>query len=281
MEFLKGIRLYKDDISFLYDYEGKFSGESFVKLHNEADYKEALSFNMSDMGNRYIEIFETNENEWNKARQSQFPDKREISGDFIPNWGTLNKETLGIIRLRGLPYSCTEEDIRDFFRGFGVLKDGIKRAVVGGKPSGECFVLFENKEEAISALNLNMEKIGQRFIELFVSNVREFETFMQHNFVNNAPQYSRDHMPNIPVDKRKSTLMVIGLPFTATKDDLISFFNSFDVREKDIHMLTSNSGKFSGNSLITFEDELTAQRALKTKNLSYIGNRYIEIYEYR
>ena len=142
-------------------------------------------------------------------------------------------------------------------------------------------MLFENKEEAINALNLNMEKIGQRFIELFVSNVREFETFMQHNFVNNAPQYSRDHMPNIPVDKRKSTLMVIGLPFTATKDDLISFFNSFDVREKDIHMLTSNSGKFSGNSLITFEDELTAQRALKTKNLSYIGNRYIEIYEYR
>lgn len=63
-----------------------------------------------------------------------------------------------------------------------------------------------------------MEKIGTRFIELFMSSIREFENFMQHNFINNAPNYSRDHMPNIPLEKRKSTLMVFGLPFNVNKE---------------------------------------------------------------
>ena len=39
MEFLRLIRVYKDDITFLYDAEGRFSGESYIKLHNESDLK--------------------------------------------------------------------------------------------------------------------------------------------------------------------------------------------------------------------------------------------------
>lgn len=62
-------------------------------------------------------------------------------------------------------------------------------------------------------MSLNLEKIGSRFIELFLSSGREFENFMQHNFINNAPNYSRDHMPNIPLEKRKSTLMIFGVFF--------------------------------------------------------------------
>ena len=44
--------------------------------------------------------------------------------------------------------------------------------------------------------------------------------------------------------------------------------------------LMSNSGKISGNSLITLEDELTVQIAFKTKNLSHISKKYILISQY-
>lgn len=280
IEFLRGIRVSKEDITFLYDYEGKFTGEAYIQLYNEADAREAVSYNMSDLGNRYIEIFETNESEFNKAKSSQFPEKRELRVETTSNLAPLISDEVGIIRMRGLPYSCTEEDIKEFFRGFNIVKDGIKRATMGGRPSGECFVIFETKEQAYEAMTLNMEKIGTRFIELFSSNVREFENYMHHNF-SNTPSYSRENVPNIPLEKRKSTLMMIGLPFNVSKAEIIKFFSNFGLKDSDIYLISGHNGKFSGNALITFEDELEAQKALKTKNLSYINNRYVELYEYR
>jgi len=281
IEFLRGIRVYKEDIVFYYDYEGKFTGEAYVQLHNEADYKEALSYTLSDIGNRFVEVFETNENEYNKARLSQYPEKREIRPEVSQNWAHLLQDHTGIIKMRGLPYSCTEGDIREFFRNLNIMEGGIKRPIIGGKASGECFVVFETKEEAYAALNLNMEKIGNRFIELFLSNNRELENFLIHNFTDSGPTYSKEHLPNIPLDKRKSTVIMMGLPFNTNKNDILNFLGGFNLKEHDIHLLPGHSGKFSGNALVTFEDELEAQRAIKTKNLTYINNRYIELSEYR
>ena len=158
---------------------------------------------------------------------------------------------------------------------------GIKRAVLGGKPGGECFVIFSSKEDAHKALNYHMEKIHNRFIEVFLATVKEFENYMAHNFVNSAPVYSKDNMPNIPPEKRKSTLMIMGMPFSVTKQKILEFFKGFEVNEREIHLLCSHSGKFSGSALVTFEDELESQRALKTKNFSYIENRYLELFEYK
>jgi hypothetical protein len=36
--------------------------------------------------------------------------------------------------------------------------------VTAGRPSGEAYVIFESREEALRALNLNMEKIGTRLL---------------------------------------------------------------------------------------------------------------------
>ena len=300
MEFFRGIRLAADDIQFQYDGDGKFTGECYVRVHNDMDFKEAMSYNLSQMGNRYIEIFESNGSEFEKVRLSQFPDKREALG-MGPSMkmetasvGIMNipapvqiqtpmmlNEDVGIVRMRGLPYSCTEEDISNFFKGLRIAKNGIKRAVVGGRPSGEAYVVFETRADAVNALNLNMEKIGTRFIELFSSSAREFENYLMNNFMNNVPNYAKDQVPNLPFEKRKSTLMCFGLPFTVTRDQITEFFSGFHVNEKEIVFLNNHAGRFSGNILVTFEDEMEAQRALKFKNLAYLGNRYIEIYEYQ
>ena len=298
MEFFRGIRLAADDIQFQYDGDGKFTGESFVRVHNDMDFKESMSYNLSQMGNRYIEIFESNGAEFEKVRLSQFPDKREAIAAMKMDPVLLQQqqvqapvqvqtppmvltEDVGIVRMRGLPYSCTEEDISNFFKGLRIAKNGIKRAVVGGRPSGEAYVVFESRQDAVNALNLNMEKIGTRFIELFSSSGREFENYLMNNFMNNAPNYAKDQVPSLPFDKRKSTLMCFGLPFTVTREQIAEFFSGFHINEKEIVFLNNHAGRFSGNILVTFEDEMEAQRALKFKNLAYLGNRYIEIYEYQ
>ena len=69
-EFLRGIRIYKEDISFQYDCEGKFTGLVYIRLLSENDKHEALSYNLGAIENRYIEVFETNENEFTSAKLS-------------------------------------------------------------------------------------------------------------------------------------------------------------------------------------------------------------------
>ncbi len=48
----------------MFDADNKFTGEVFIKLCNENDKHLALSYSMSTMQSRYIEIFETNEIEY-------------------------------------------------------------------------------------------------------------------------------------------------------------------------------------------------------------------------
>lgn len=62
-----------------------------------------------------------------------------------------------------------------------------------------------------------MEKLNNKFIEVSLSTRSEFVNFMSHNFLNSAPNYNKDNMPAITKEKRSSTLMCSGLPFTVTK----------------------------------------------------------------
>ena len=56
----------------------------------------------------------------------------------------------------------------------------------GGRPSGECYAVFISKSEALRAVNeLNMQKLGSRFLELFTGSNQEYQNFMQTNFASN------------------------------------------------------------------------------------------------
>lgn len=103
------------------------------------------------MGSRQIEIFESSNVEFEKAKLSQ----PQLSHPTI-NVSPSN----GIIKLRNLPYSCTEEEIFYFFKDFKV--SAIKRGYNGGRINEEGFAIFENGDEAIKAMKMNMEKIGTK-----------------------------------------------------------------------------------------------------------------------
>ena len=52
------------------------------------------------------------------------------------------------MKLKGLPYSVTKEDIVKFFHGLGMLEDSVKIGVMAdGKLTGEACVLFETPED--------------------------------------------------------------------------------------------------------------------------------------
>lgn len=73
---------------------------------------------------------------------------------------------LPCIKLRGLPFDVTVEEILVFFRGLRLL-DVIMCTRYDGKPSGEAMVLFPSEEVVQQALQFDHQCIGSRYIEIF------------------------------------------------------------------------------------------------------------------
>lgn len=73
-----------------------------------------------------------------------------------------------VVKLRGLPWSATVEEILKFFRDSKIAgdTDGIHMTSSReGRPSGEAFVEFESEEDLNEALKRDRDHMGNRYIE--------------------------------------------------------------------------------------------------------------------
>jgi RNA recognition motif-containing protein len=133
-------------IRFSFAPDGRPSGEAFVELVSEEDVSKALGHNNEHMGKRYVEIF--------RATKGQL----EWEGRMAEKVGGGSG---GVVRLRGLPYRCTEDDIRQFFQDMVVPAGGITLQVDSdGRETGEAYVEFVEPEDAEKALYKDRQMIG-------------------------------------------------------------------------------------------------------------------------
>ena len=89
-------------------------------------------------------------------------------------------EHTGVLKLRGLPFSATKDDIIGFFGGAGELEltplvhDSIHIvSSLDGRPSGVAFAEFQSPEEAKIAMARDRQSMGTRYVELFASSREE------------------------------------------------------------------------------------------------------------
>jgi len=158
----------KDGIHLTFSRDGRPSGEAFVEFTSDEDLEKAVEKHNEHMGHRYIEVFKTkaSEMEWvvGKASVSGGRGSYDVGGDDE-----------GVVRLRGLPFGCSKEEISQFFNGFEIVPNGIALSFDHqGRSTGEAYVQFINKktsEEAIA--KRNKERIGHRYIEIFKSSTYE------------------------------------------------------------------------------------------------------------
>lgn len=91
-------------IRFIYTREGRPSGEAFVELESEDEVKLALKKDRETMGHRYVEVFKSNNVEMDWVLKHTGPNSPDTAND-------------GFVRLRGLPFGCSKEEIVQFFSG--------------------------------------------------------------------------------------------------------------------------------------------------------------------
>ena len=75
-----------------------------------------------------------------------------------------------IIKLRGLPWTVTNQDILDFLDGVEVNDDAngvhlITYARNSTRPNGEAFVVCASEEDYKRAFDFNKKTMGHRYIE--------------------------------------------------------------------------------------------------------------------
>lgn len=80
----------------------------------------------------------------------------------------------GFIRMRGLPFQATKQDVLQFFKGYNVIESSILLTYrMDGRATGECYVAFDDAEDAKAAMAMHRSTIGSRYIELFISSKEE------------------------------------------------------------------------------------------------------------
>ncbi|XP_072165119.1 heterogeneous nuclear ribonucleoprotein H2-like [Diadema setosum] len=144
-------------VKFTYVSGGRPSGECFVEFESEEDLEEAMKKDKKYLQKRYVEVFKSkrSEMEWVTNRSS----------------GTDND---GLVKLRGLPFSCSKEEIAQFFSGLTIQANGITLPTdYDGRMTGEAFVQFASKDIAEKALLKHKSHMGHRYIEVFKSNQDE------------------------------------------------------------------------------------------------------------
>jgi len=170
------------------------------------------------------------------------------------------------IRLRGLPYSATVEDIKKFFGPEINIKDVHIVNNTEGRPSGEAYVHLESNTDLQLAQEKDHEKMDRRYIEIFTIGDVEIDQVLR-----------RMNMKHQAESSDQGTIRVFGLPFTCKKEDLVGFFKDMDITEVVFGKEPGNQGRATGEAYVKFGSKNDAERALGL-NKQYLGNRYLEIY---
>eukprot|EP00112_Aurelia_sp_Birch-Aquarium-sp1_P014871 Seg3242.4 transcript_id=Seg3242.4/GoldUCD/mRNA.D3Y31 product="Heterogeneous nuclear ribonucleoprotein F" protein_id=Seg3242.4/GoldUCD/D3Y31 len=171
-----------------------------------------------------------------------------------------------VVKLRGLPWSVTAEEIKSFLNDCE-LNEGEDIHLTytkDGRPSGEAFVALHTQEDFEKALSHDKEHMGKRYIEVFASKYSEMEWVVTR-------------MAGGEGDG-EAVVRLRGLPYGAQKQDIAEFFAGLEIAPYGITITLDQDGRCTGDAYVQFASPKEADQALQ-KHKEKIGHRYIEIFK--
>ncbi|KAB5528574.1 hypothetical protein PHYPO_G00141790 [Pangasianodon hypophthalmus] len=244
-------------IHLTYHKNGKPTGQAFIELEDEEDVNKALEMHRQYLGPRYVEVYEVT----NRDAEAILKGTGESQD--------------GVVRIRGLPFTCTEKDITEFFSGLNIVKDGVTLVMDRwGRSSGDAFVQFGTQEMADEALKRDREVIGSRYIEVYPSKKSDIQTQYGRGRGDTTVTASRTQKTS-SVSLPTHYIHMRGLPYQATAGDVINFFHP--IRVAKVLIEYGPDGRPSGEAAAHFTTRQDAVEAM-TRDKQYIQDRYIELY---
>ncbi|KAL3611313.1 hypothetical protein D5086_002333 [Populus alba] len=186
-----------------------------------------------------------------------------------------------VVRLRGLPFDCTETDVAEFFRGLDIVD--VLFVHKGGKFTGEAFCVLGYPLQVDFALQKNRQNMGRRYVEVFRSKRQDYYKAIANEVSESRGSPRRNISRAKSYDEGKDlaehtgVLRLRGLPFSAGKDDIMEFFKDFVLSEDSIHITMNSEGRPTGEAFVEFANAEDSKAAM-AKDRMTLGSRYIELF---
>ncbi|MGH0134876.1 UNVERIFIED_CONTAM: hypothetical protein FKN15_067574 [Acipenser sinensis] len=236
--FFRGLNIAKGGAALCLNAQGRRNGEALVRFVSEEHRDLALQRHKHHMGNRYIEVY--------KATGEDFLKIAGGTSNEVAQF--LSKENQVIVRMRGLPFTATAEEVLAFL-GPSCPVTGEKEGILfvkypDGRPTGDAFVLFACEEFSQNALKKHKDILGKRYIELFKSTAAEVQQVLKR--YTSAPLIPIAPpiipvlpQPFVPPPSVRDCVRLRGLPYIASIEDILEFLAEFtmDIRPHGIHMV--------------------------------------------
>ncbi|UYV70363.1 HNRNPH1 [Cordylochernes scorpioides] len=156
-----------------------------------------------------------------------------------------------VLKVRGLPWSATKDDILKFFQDIKVVGglSGIHMVTSQtGRPSGEAFVEVETVDDKAKGAHRSE-------MELTLRRSRDNELESQNS----------------------NCVKLRGLPFDCSKEEIVQFFAGLEIVPNGVTLTANDVGKQTGDAYVEFKTSTSAEMALQ-KHREKIGHRYIEVF---
>ncbi|GAB5582404.1 epithelial splicing regulatory protein 2 isoform X1 [Prionailurus iriomotensis] len=158
----------------------KATGEEFVKIAGDELAQAALRRHKGILGKRYIELFRSTAAEVQQVlnRYASSPLLPTLTAPLLPIPFPLAAGTgRDCVRLRGLPYTATIEDILSFLgeAAADIRPHGVHMVLnQQGRPSGDAFIQMTSAERALAAAQRCHKKVmKERYVEVVPCSTEE------------------------------------------------------------------------------------------------------------
>lgn len=258
----------------------------------------ALKRHKHHIGPRYIEVYRASGEDFLSV----------AGGATCEAAAFLSRGARVIVRMRGLPYDATAQQVLDFFTSGedpvqvldgteGVLF--VRRA--DGRATGDAFVLFAKEEDSPKALSRHRKLIGSRYIELFRSTIAEVQQVLNRSLESRTSQTSTPSTAPAPAEgllpvalvpqhvitsgTAKDCVRLRGLPYEAQVEHILTFLEEFakNIVVQGVHMVFNAQGHPSGEAFIQMDSEASAFLCAQQKHHRYMTfgkkQRYIEVFQ--
>ena len=104
-----------------------------------------------------------------------------------------------ILRVRGLPFSCTEAELIEFFDKCSVQAVHFTKNREG-RPSGDAYIEMNSLRDVKEGLKYDKAMMGQRYLEVFEARYSEMEWMLQKNESSGKGSYSSSNVNFVSVE---------------------------------------------------------------------------------
>ncbi|KAJ8263033.1 hypothetical protein COCON_G00154900 [Conger conger] len=226
--------------------DGRPNGEAVIELEQEEDIFKALQKHREYIGSRYVHVYEVS--------SSEAEDILRQSDQFLA-------QRRRMVKLQGLPYSCTEKDVAEFFSGLEIVPDGVALVTDHKRRNiGLAYVEFTSQEMAERAVAKDGNTMGTRYIDVLPVPIKSEVQSLKEEVSPSLPAATEtDTHPESKDPNLGHFIHMRGLPFDVTGQDIVNFFSP--VRLEKILIEHDANGRANGQAVVRFcshEDAMAA-----------------------